>query len=140
MKNNPFALYRGAILPAAAEIYRSEKTGIEPDPVRSRVTILPKNHGNFSRRDLKNALIIEAEVNVAARAVSQLAILKDQVDTGGLFGRLARIEIRLRRIFERAYTKHALKEPSLVDAVRAASPRNSQRPHGWLKRLIGIRA
>ncbi len=128
---NPFVEYQPSILMAAAEIYRAQREGVEPDPDVSRVMIMPSNlgevslHGMISDESLRRAQVAEAQVNVAARAVARMALFADDIDAGGIKSVPVRFEAGLTRLFERKYIKDALAS-GLVDTIRGKKPSNSR--------------
>ncbi len=118
IKEDLLEKHHDAIFASAAEIYRADKAGVDPDPVASRVNILPQNLGGMSKDALFEAHKAEAQVNVIARDVGALATLSDIADRGGVHGLIAKFEIGARRVIERPYTSQALQPGGIVDTLR----------------------
>lgn len=118
---NPFEVNRTAILVAASELYRANREGVQPDPVRS--TVVPRITADIdSVHALRRLEQDTARVNIAARAVSRMAGLEDTAAEGGIIGGVARIEARLTRVMEWPYLRHLAVEGSLVDVLRGVAP------------------
>ncbi len=115
-KFSPFVENRDSIIVAASEIYRAERIGVEADPDRSRVMLVPQEL--LEAPDWKTAKVIEAKINIAARVVARLALLQDTVDRGGISGVVARGEIALTRLIERPYVEGAMSPGGIVEVIR----------------------
>ena len=116
--DNSFELHKTEIIFAAGEVYRAEVGRSDIDPDSSRVYILPADISMLSDTELRVAELAQARLNVAARAAGKLAFLQDRVEAGGFDGLTAKLEIGLRRVFERKYTVEAMRPGGVVDTIR----------------------
>ena len=114
-KTNPFEQYTQAITFAASGIYAAEKNGVPFEADRNLVSMLPQDLGDGSPEAMSIADRAQAEFNVAARSVARLALLQDDIESGGFKGVVARVENRLTRVIDYNYLRNA--DP-IVDTIR----------------------
>lgn len=119
---NPFEVHRPAILSTAASLYFAEKGGIalaEED----RHVMLPQDLGDGSRQAYREALREQSKVDVAARAVCRMALLRDEIEQRPVIGKIAKLEAFGTSIIDRKYIGNELGQDGLVEQVRGNAPR-----------------
>lgn len=121
-ENNPFLENRGAILMAASELYHSRKEDRPPDASISQVLPIIKSIRN---EDIQSARQIEAKVNVAAKALCRLALIQDEVESGGIRSAVAKTEIALTKVVDYFYIRDLYSE-DMMNSIRGISPTDIQ--------------
>ena len=112
--DDEFVKYSQAITFAAGRIYAADKGGVDIES-NQEDSILPLNLGDGSAEALAEANRAQAKFKVAARAVARVALLQDDIESGGIKGIAARVEYGLTKIAERKYLKNA--DP-IIDTIR----------------------
>lgn len=119
IEQSPFERHRSAILATAANLYAKEKEGADIAESDLHV-MLPLDLGDMSEDAYRNALREQSQVDVAAKALARVALLRDDVERGrNPIKRIAaRIDLATTRIADRGYIGGELGPDGLVEQIR----------------------
>jgi hypothetical protein len=117
-KKNLLETYHNVIMFSAGRVYHMKRRGEEVSPGDSRVDILPLAIDGETDKRPHDALVAQAQVDMMARAICDLALLRDTQVHGGVMGAVATVEIGARRILDRPHTSVALQPGGMVDVIR----------------------
>jgi hypothetical protein len=124
ISDNPFGERRDEVLAVAAELYRSQMTGVDPDPAYSSVSpinqVISGDPAKL-REELRREEVRAAELTVSARAAARFASLLDQSERGGFSGVLAKVELAGSRLMQAREFEQAMVEGGVVDAIRSSA-------------------